>query len=185
MLKGVTMAEDKQAWIAASLSRLYAMLGVRTQVELARWLGIRQSSISDAKRRGTIPDSWLVAAWRGVGANPDWILTGEGAAFLREAPERGEPTGTFVPAPQPEAPPAPPEPTAVELTAALAEKTGMRVVLVPDGMALELRPVPPLMRVSYGTRDTRILDDEPDPDLVARATRAVVGAWAGAAGQAG
>jgi len=154
------MEEDRRTWFEAALSRLHAMLGTRTQVELARWLGIRQSSISDAKRRGSIPEAWLVTAWRGVGANPDWIVTGEGAAYLREAPERGGPDGKYIPAPAPE---APPEPTAVELTAALAAKTGMRVVLVPDGMALELRPLPPLLRVDTRAGAMRIVEPEEYP----------------------
>jgi len=54
----------------------------RTQVLLAEILGIRQSSISDAKRRGTIPAEWLVKLQRGYGLNPDWIEFGTGGQFI-------------------------------------------------------------------------------------------------------
>ena len=39
----------------AVYARMLFAAGVRTQTELAKLLGIRQGSISDAKRRGSIP----------------------------------------------------------------------------------------------------------------------------------
>ena len=62
-----------------------AMERIRAQRELGRFLGINQSAISDAKRRGTIPAEWLLTLLRGKGINPDWILTGKGARRLRPA----------------------------------------------------------------------------------------------------
>ena len=47
-------AFDKQ------MERIKLITGKRTQTELADLLGIRQSSVSDAKRRGKIPSGWLV-----------------------------------------------------------------------------------------------------------------------------
>ena len=52
---------------------------------MGRFLGINQSAISDAKRRGTIPAEWLLTLLRGKGINPDWVLTGKGARRLRPA----------------------------------------------------------------------------------------------------
>lgn len=40
---------------AAAMERIRAVTGCGTQRELGRFLGINQSAISDAKRRGTIP----------------------------------------------------------------------------------------------------------------------------------
>lgn len=54
----------------------------RTQVQLAEILGIRQSSISDAKRRGTLPADWLLTLQRRFGLNPDWIEFGTGGMFV-------------------------------------------------------------------------------------------------------
>ena len=58
----------------AAMARIHTITGTRTQVELAKVLGIRQSSISDAKRRQSIPDSWLqTIIWKFDG-NPRWVL---------------------------------------------------------------------------------------------------------------
>ncbi len=43
----------------AQYGRVFEAAGCRTQAELAAFLGIRQSSISDAKRRKSIPAEWL------------------------------------------------------------------------------------------------------------------------------
>lgn len=39
----------------AQMERIHRATGTRTQVELAEFLGIRQSAVSDARRRGKIP----------------------------------------------------------------------------------------------------------------------------------
>lgn len=67
---------------AHAYERIQSVYGIRTQVELADRLGIRQSSISDAKRRGVVPDSWLVTILEQKGVSPYWIKTGEGSQFL-------------------------------------------------------------------------------------------------------
>lgn len=48
----------------------------KTQVELANALNIRQSSISDAKRRCSIPAEWMLKLVRLVGVSPEWIEEG-------------------------------------------------------------------------------------------------------------
>ena len=65
-----------------ALSRVFEIAGCRTQLELAAVLGIRQSSISDAKRRNSVPAEWLVTLLRLCDANPDWVLTGKGPKYL-------------------------------------------------------------------------------------------------------
>ena len=68
-----------------ALKRFFEAAGCRTQVELAEFLGIKQSSVSDAKERGSIPSDWLLTLWRKKGVNPDWILTGQGTKGLQPA----------------------------------------------------------------------------------------------------
>ena len=68
--------------------RVFDAAGCRTQAELADLLGIRQSSISDAKRRQAIPAEWLVKLLRLKSINPEWILTGLGPKRL--GPANGE-----------------------------------------------------------------------------------------------
>jgi len=67
-----------------ALDRIKRATGARTQVDLAAILGIRQSSISDAKRRQSIPADWLLKLYRSHGLNPDWITSGEAPQVLRE-----------------------------------------------------------------------------------------------------
>ena len=54
-----------------------------TQVELAEFLGIRQSSISDAKRRQAIPAEWLLKLYDKKRINPEWVRTGTGGKTLQ------------------------------------------------------------------------------------------------------
>lgn len=64
------------------LARFFDAAECRTQVELAAFLGIRQSSISDAKRRGSIPAEWLIVLLQKKGINPHWIETGDGPRHM-------------------------------------------------------------------------------------------------------
>jgi len=67
-----------------AFDRIKKSTGMRTQVEIAKLLDIRQSSISDAKRRQSIPDSWLIKLYQVYNLNPSWILEGEAPQFLGE-----------------------------------------------------------------------------------------------------
>jgi hypothetical protein len=67
-----------------AFERIKKATGMRTQVEIAKLLDIRQSSISDAKRRQSIPDSWLIKLYQLYNLNPNWLLEGEEPQFLGE-----------------------------------------------------------------------------------------------------
>lgn len=67
-----------------AFDRIKKSTGMRTQVEIAKLLDIRQSSISDAKRRQSIPDSWLIKLYQVYNLNPNWIIDGEQPQFLGE-----------------------------------------------------------------------------------------------------
>lgn len=66
----------------AAYARICEVCGMKTQTELSAYLGIRQSSISDAKRRMTVPAAWLLTVLSRERVNPAWILTGEGSRYL-------------------------------------------------------------------------------------------------------
>ena len=108
-----------------AMERIRETTKLHTQVALALCLDIRQSSISDAKRRGSIPDTWLVVLYEKFGLNPTWIRTGAGPVYLTGDPDRTGPVQepAFVP---------PPEPTVTELKEALEARLGegLRVVIV-------------------------------------------------------
>ncbi|PKN06636.1 MAG: hypothetical protein CVU73_15845 [Deltaproteobacteria bacterium HGW-Deltaproteobacteria-8] len=65
-----------------AMDRIKVVTGARTQVQLADVLEVRQSSISDAKRRCSIPDGWLVKLFESHNVLPTWIKTGAGAQYL-------------------------------------------------------------------------------------------------------
>jgi hypothetical protein len=66
----------------AQYKRVFEAAGCRTQAELAAMFGVRQSSISGAKRRKSIPADWLVALFTKKRVNPEWVLHGEEGKFL-------------------------------------------------------------------------------------------------------
>jgi len=63
--------------------RIKLATNTRTQVELADVLDIRQSSISDAKRRNSVPADWFMKLFEQFGLNPDWLKKGNGPMYLR------------------------------------------------------------------------------------------------------
>lgn len=76
----------EEAAYAAVVDRIYNVTGTKTQTELAEFLGVRQSSISDAKKRRSVPAEWLLRIFRVKGVHPEWIVTGK-----RPGAESGEP----------------------------------------------------------------------------------------------
>lgn len=63
--------------------RIKLATNTRTQVGLAEVLDIRQSSISDAKRRNSVPSDWYMKLFEQFGLNPDWLKKGSGPMYLR------------------------------------------------------------------------------------------------------
>lgn len=65
--------------------RLIDAMGVATQVELAALLDNKKSAVSDAKRRGTLPTTWLKKLRSEHALNPTWVMTGVGDTFLADS----------------------------------------------------------------------------------------------------
>ncbi|MGE4292084.1 MAG: S24 family peptidase [Desulfovibrio sp.] len=71
-----------EKWFESALERVKKATGARTQVQLAEVLNVRQSSISDAKRRCSIPAEWFLKLYRSHGLNPDWLADGAEPVYL-------------------------------------------------------------------------------------------------------
>ena len=71
--------------------RIKIATNTRTLVELAEVLDIRQSSISDAKRRDSVPSDWYMKLFEKFGLNPDWLKKGVGPMYLRTEEEGYQP----------------------------------------------------------------------------------------------
>ena len=76
MAKALEILRDDEQF-SEIYSRIHQAAKARTQVELANKLGIRQSSISDAKKNSRIPASWVLSLFMEEGWNPKWLIHGE------------------------------------------------------------------------------------------------------------
>lgn len=79
------LTPERVATYEAAMARIVEVTGAVTQVRLAEVLDVRQSSISDAKRRASIPPEWLLKLMRSHQIMPDWALTGQGPKLICEA----------------------------------------------------------------------------------------------------
>lgn len=60
------------------LKRVFEATGITSQTELASALNINRSAITQARKKDSIPDKWILQLYRSFGLNPDWIETGSG-----------------------------------------------------------------------------------------------------------
>ena len=72
------MTQESQTLFSEQMARIRRVTGTRTQLELAEFLGVSQSAVSDAVRRGRVPAEWLVTLVRARNVSPEWVLTGGG-----------------------------------------------------------------------------------------------------------
>jgi phage repressor protein C with HTH and peptisase S24 domain len=76
-------SNERRLQFEEAFDRIKKATGARTQVQLAEILGIRQSSISDAKRRSSVPAEWFLKLYRKFGLNPDWLEFGSDPVYLK------------------------------------------------------------------------------------------------------
>ncbi len=69
-------------WFEEAMGRIKKATGARTQVQLAELLNIRQSSISDGKRRCSIPAEWFLKLYHSHGLNIDWLSEGKEPVYI-------------------------------------------------------------------------------------------------------
>jgi len=67
------------------LQRVFEATGIASQTELASALNINRSAITQARKKDSIPDKWILKLYRTFGLNPDWIETGSGLTFLKQS----------------------------------------------------------------------------------------------------
>lgn len=84
-----------QSDFESQYKRVFEAAGCGTQVELAAVLEVRQSSISDAKRRQSVPSDWLMKLFEKRRINPDWIRTGLGGRVVQTTGEAGRELPAF------------------------------------------------------------------------------------------
>ncbi len=58
--------------------RIKTATDIRTQGDLASILGVRQATVSDAKKRNSVPAEWLMKLYQSHKLNPVWLAHGIG-----------------------------------------------------------------------------------------------------------
>lgn len=69
-------------------ARMLFVAGRRTQSELADILGLRQGSISEAKKRGYVPMQWFVRVADAFNVEIDWLRFGKPPIFRKRRTRR-------------------------------------------------------------------------------------------------
>ena len=77
--------------------RVSQSLGISRFSELAKIVNVNRSSITQARRKDSIPANWLLELFRSHGLNPDWLEGGVGPQWMK-AGDRLE--TTFFPVPK-------------------------------------------------------------------------------------
>lgn len=81
---------EKDLYFDAQLKRLMLVTETTSLSGLARYLGVRQSAVSDARRRGAMPAEWFIGLMQIMNLNPEWILTGKGQPYLDAGTYEGD-----------------------------------------------------------------------------------------------
>jgi len=65
--------------------RIGEALSIRSQNELASNIGVNPSAITQARKKDTIPDKWILQLYRKYDLNPDWVERGIGPTFINSS----------------------------------------------------------------------------------------------------
>jgi phage repressor protein C with HTH and peptisase S24 domain len=68
----------------AIIQRVFEATGIDSQNELAQALQINRSAVTQARKKGQVPDRWLLKLYRKFGLNPEWLESGDGRSFLKK-----------------------------------------------------------------------------------------------------
>lgn len=77
-------------------TRVQKATHIATQHDLAKALGVNRSAITQAKRRNSIPQKWILALSRSLQLSVDWLEFGVGKPEAPVDPALLESTATFV-----------------------------------------------------------------------------------------
>ena len=64
------------------LQRVFEATGLTSQNELAAALKVNRSAVTQARKKNSIPDKWILKLYKSYGLNPEWVETGKGPTFI-------------------------------------------------------------------------------------------------------
>ncbi|WP_300158681.1 helix-turn-helix transcriptional regulator [Solidesulfovibrio sp.] len=72
--------KDVQAGVSGGFEGFFARAakaaGIGSQAELAAWLGVHRSAVTQAKRKDAVPKAWILAVSRRTRVDADWLEFG-------------------------------------------------------------------------------------------------------------
>jgi len=72
-------------------NRVSEVTGISTLSELSKILQVNRSAVTQARKKGTVPDKWLLTLFKAYGLNPEWLESGKAPRMLK--PPFGEVSG--------------------------------------------------------------------------------------------
>lgn len=124
------------------LDRLLQGAGLRRDSQLAEVLGVTPQAVSQARRKGRIPDGWVLRIATRFRLSTDWIYFGQGDpradAQSRADPPPNSPDGTLTRYAEAAAPASPvSEETEADIDLALVPLVGARLAAGPGSLVTE------------------------------------------------
>lgn len=66
---------------SAQIERIKEACGAKTDMDLAKILEIKHSSVASARKRESIPPRWFIVISNRFGVSADWLIFGEGPKY--------------------------------------------------------------------------------------------------------
>ena len=73
---------------SAQFERIKEACGAKTDMDLARILEIKHSSIASARKRKSLPPRWFIDISNRYGVSADWLIFGEGPKYRHKRPAK-------------------------------------------------------------------------------------------------
>jgi SOS-response transcriptional repressor LexA len=58
-------------------ARVSEAVGVSTPTELAKILNVNRSAVTQARKKNSVPATWMLSLFKNYGLNPEWLETGK------------------------------------------------------------------------------------------------------------
>jgi len=72
------------------ITRIYESTEIDSQLKLASVIGVNRSAITQARKKNSVPESWILRLYKIYGLNPEWLENGSGKVFINPADDHAE-----------------------------------------------------------------------------------------------
>ncbi len=72
------------------IKRVYEATEIDSQLQLASVIGVNRSAITQARKKNSVPESWILRLYKTYGLNPEWLESGSGKVFLNAMDDHSE-----------------------------------------------------------------------------------------------